>query len=635
MALESATNIADLVVTNPTSSEPKSQGDDHVRLIKSALKQSLNGFSGNILLNGTDVGAANAYVLTPTLALTAYSTRQIVLFSPSATNTGASTINISGLGVKNIKTPYGTNPAAGDLAAGQLVMLVYDGTNFVLLAGSVANALDASATAALALKTNISDLASTTSGKGGELAGYKHSGTGATDRNVTDKLRDSISVFDFMSAAQIADVRTNTGAVDVTAALQAAIDTGKSVFLPNGVYKLTGPLTLATVGQMLTGESQSNVYLVGGSHDLVRVAASHCIISNIEFRPSAYSDASPPAFASLRIYSGLCTVRDNRFLASSTGHGCAIMLDDVDPSDSSVVAGAYVHVIENNKIGHSTYEPKYGIYSYGTTNGQQATKFLNNHIISDAPIYMHKGGGNTYYGNLLQSHTGTNGTPVGNGIDIQADVTSEVIIGNYIERFASGIVCRRNTLDYVMASIYHNAWDNCTARITLSGSSNIISYFDETTLINYINSWKWDYSSQTNFGFYGSGAKAFNINQAARSFEPRVLASDAIESLAYTADNTSNTPTATHCEITGGGAARTGCSLGNGTRPGQDLYLRAYTWPVTIINNPGGTQNVMFYSNAASLTFGNTAGQIGLMHLRWDSSYGATGMWFEVSRTLV
>ena len=41
MALESATYINGLVTTNPTGSDSISQGDDHIRLIKTVLKNSL------------------------------------------------------------------------------------------------------------------------------------------------------------------------------------------------------------------------------------------------------------------------------------------------------------------------------------------------------------------------------------------------------------------------------------------------------------------------------------------------------------------------------------------------------------------------------------------------------------------
>ena len=38
MGLETATYISQLVDTNPTTSDPVSQGDDHLRLIKSVLQ---------------------------------------------------------------------------------------------------------------------------------------------------------------------------------------------------------------------------------------------------------------------------------------------------------------------------------------------------------------------------------------------------------------------------------------------------------------------------------------------------------------------------------------------------------------------------------------------------------------------
>ena len=54
-----------------------------------------------------------------------------------------------------------------------------------------------------------------------------------------------INVFDYMTAAQIADVSSNTGSLDVTAPCQAAVDDcvaagGGEVFFPQGVYLLNG-----------------------------------------------------------------------------------------------------------------------------------------------------------------------------------------------------------------------------------------------------------------------------------------------------------------------------------------------------------------------------------------------------------
>lgn len=47
MGLETSTTLSGLQVTNPTSGDPVSQGDDHIRLIKSALKAQFPGSGGS------------------------------------------------------------------------------------------------------------------------------------------------------------------------------------------------------------------------------------------------------------------------------------------------------------------------------------------------------------------------------------------------------------------------------------------------------------------------------------------------------------------------------------------------------------------------------------------------------------
>jgi len=132
MALETGTYVGDLVITNPTSSDPKSQGDDHLRLIKSVLRESFAGFTGAVIVTGTDGGAADAYTLTPTTALAAYVNRMLAIFIPTATNaTTTPTLNISGLGAKTITTQAGAALAANDLSG--ITIVEYDGTNFRLM----------------------------------------------------------------------------------------------------------------------------------------------------------------------------------------------------------------------------------------------------------------------------------------------------------------------------------------------------------------------------------------------------------------------------------------------------------------------------------------------------------------------
>ncbi|MDA8170331.1 MAG: hypothetical protein M0Z48_00680 [Nitrospiraceae bacterium] len=80
-----------------------------------------------------DTGAANAYAIAPSPALTQYITGMLIVFSAANTNTGASTVNINALGAKPIKRRTGDDLLAGDIEAGQLVVVAYDGVNFQIL----------------------------------------------------------------------------------------------------------------------------------------------------------------------------------------------------------------------------------------------------------------------------------------------------------------------------------------------------------------------------------------------------------------------------------------------------------------------------------------------------------------------
>jgi hypothetical protein len=84
----------------------------------------------------TDSGSVDAYVLgviAPNKAPTSYRNGMKVRFRTTNPNTGASTINVAGLGIKNIKLQDGTtNPSAGAISAINENELKYDGTVFRL-----------------------------------------------------------------------------------------------------------------------------------------------------------------------------------------------------------------------------------------------------------------------------------------------------------------------------------------------------------------------------------------------------------------------------------------------------------------------------------------------------------------------
>jgi len=132
MAVENVNHIGDLDPTNPSGASPKSEGDDNIRAIKKGIKNSFAGFLGAVLITGVDGGAANAYTLAPATQLAAYSPRMLVVFAPLATNTGECTLNISGLGAKPVVSVSNAPLRAGDLAAGRIYTVFWDGTKFRL-----------------------------------------------------------------------------------------------------------------------------------------------------------------------------------------------------------------------------------------------------------------------------------------------------------------------------------------------------------------------------------------------------------------------------------------------------------------------------------------------------------------------
>jgi hypothetical protein len=90
-------------------------------------------------------------------------------------------------------------------------------------------------------------LAAFSSSNGSSFVGFIQSGTNAVATTVQSKLRESVSVFDFMTAVQIADVRSGNASVDVTAAIQAAHSASAQVFYPRGVYRINWTESTALV----------------------------------------------------------------------------------------------------------------------------------------------------------------------------------------------------------------------------------------------------------------------------------------------------------------------------------------------------------------------------------------------------
>ncbi len=80
-----------------------------------------------------DAGSTDDYAITLAPALAAYQTGIEIRFKAATANTGAATLNVNGLGAKTIVKAVSTTLANNDILANMYCVVVYDGTNFVLM----------------------------------------------------------------------------------------------------------------------------------------------------------------------------------------------------------------------------------------------------------------------------------------------------------------------------------------------------------------------------------------------------------------------------------------------------------------------------------------------------------------------
>lgn len=123
-AAHGATAIPNIFATQPSGNVPASYLD-----VDFALIANYNTFSNYLV----DTGAANAYVVTLPASTTASLVAGLAIqFKAASDNTTASTLNVNGVGVKNITNYDASALTAGQIKNGGIVSVIYDGTQFKL-----------------------------------------------------------------------------------------------------------------------------------------------------------------------------------------------------------------------------------------------------------------------------------------------------------------------------------------------------------------------------------------------------------------------------------------------------------------------------------------------------------------------
>jgi len=109
---------------------------DALGLIGTTVYHQLDILTGNLRLMGTDTGAVNTLELTIASNVATYIPGMEVKIIPAHTNTASPTFNFNSLGAKSIYRNNTVLAQPGDLIAGNLYTLIYDGSKFIISNGS-------------------------------------------------------------------------------------------------------------------------------------------------------------------------------------------------------------------------------------------------------------------------------------------------------------------------------------------------------------------------------------------------------------------------------------------------------------------------------------------------------------------
>lgn len=349
MGLETGTYISDLVATNPTPDDPKSQGDDHLRLIKSALLQSLGGFPGAVQRTGVDGGAANAYTVAMTPSLVAYGSRMTIVFSPVAANTGTSTMKVDGLAALPLRSVTGAELVSGDLLVGVVYAAFYNGVEFRLLS-ITQNYVDQKAFSAALPAQAVGFLRSN-----GSVASFGTTHAGYAQNEV--KGADIASAATINLTAATGNLVHVTGTTAITA-----------ITIPVGAERtmiFDGVLTL-TNGAALLLPGAANIVTQAGDRALVRGDTAGAIVTHYQRADGTALVAPPFTYALLAQATVSTSVANIDFLNvfSSSYDSYEIVISGVLPSssDTLILRLAIAGVVDTASR-----------YFIGTADGQNMT----------------------------------------------------------------------------------------------------------------------------------------------------------------------------------------------------------------------------------------------------------------------
>lgn len=269
-----------------------------------------------------------------------------------------------------------------------------------------------------------SDLIESTASAG---IGYQPAGTGAVATTAQAKLRETVSVFDFMTAAQIADVQSGAATLNVTAAINAAFAATYKVYFPAGIYFIGSSTITVPSNRFVFGDGVASVILADAS-TRSDPATDHILVlgSNSCIRDLCIDGDRENAIQQIRsVY--------------LDGGVTNVTIENVDFKEYG--AGIWIEYanrvsIQNNRFADSTVS-KESVVTQGNASGYASNIIVSGNyfgkVVEEAIDVNAKTRGMMISGNVfVNSHTGPD---VGDGteaIDIgsNSDCSDITIVGN-------------------------------------------------------------------------------------------------------------------------------------------------------------------------------------------------------------
>ena len=181
----------------------------------------------------SDTGAADAYAIAPSPAIAAYAAGQRFAFIAANASTGASTIDVSGLGAKALQYQAAALTGA-EIKAGALVVVEYDGTQFQIISPSdllTANSGD------MLGANNLSDVGSAATSFGNIKQAATEAATGVVEIATAAEVRTQADALRAVTPSTVRDMG-GAPATDHTAVgpFTSAFSAGESVTLMDVVF---------------------------------------------------------------------------------------------------------------------------------------------------------------------------------------------------------------------------------------------------------------------------------------------------------------------------------------------------------------------------------------------------------------